>query len=98
MRFITYDPFEPEKLKETKRQMNKTWFIRGAAHCDCKSRANQRRQNSVKSTFYSGLWRAALPGSQQVLALPVSDHMIVEQSEGYGLFSVGLSYADVKIR
>ena len=90
MRFITYGPIEPEKLKETKRQMNKTWFITGATHCDCKGRANQTRQNSVKSAFYSGLWRTAILGSQQVLALPVSDYMIVEQSEGHGLFGIGV--------
>jgi hypothetical protein len=90
MRFITYDPLEPERLKETKRQMNKTCFITGATHCDCKGRANQTRQNSVKSTFYSGLWRTAFPRSQQVLALPVSDYMIVEQSEGHGLFGIGV--------
>jgi hypothetical protein len=70
--------------------MNKTWFMAGAPRCDCKGRANQTRQNSMKSTFYSGLWRTALLGSQQVLSLPVSDYMIVEQSEGHGLFGIGV--------
>ncbi|HEY5703971.1 MAG TPA: hypothetical protein VIS96_00180 [Terrimicrobiaceae bacterium] len=44
----------------------------------------------MKSTFYSGLWRTAILGSQQVLALPVSDYMIVDQLEGHGLVSVGV--------
>lgn len=44
----------------------------------------------MRSTLYSGLWRTALPGTQQVLALPVSDYMIVEQLEGHGLVSVGV--------
>jgi hypothetical protein len=44
----------------------------------------------MKSTFYSGLWRAALLGSQQVLALPVSDYMVVEQLEGHGLVGIGV--------
>jgi hypothetical protein len=44
----------------------------------------------MKSTFYSALWRAALLGSQQVLALPVSDYMIVEQLEGHGLVGIGV--------
>ena len=43
----------------------------------------------MRSTLYSGLWRTALPGSQQVLAFPVSDYMILEQLEGHGLVSVG---------
>jgi hypothetical protein len=44
----------------------------------------------MKSTFYSGLWRAALLGSQQVLALPVSDYMVVEQLEGHGLVDIAV--------
>ena len=44
----------------------------------------------MRSTLYSGLWRTALVGSQEVLALPVSDHMIVEQLEGHGLVSIGV--------
>jgi hypothetical protein len=44
----------------------------------------------MKSTFYSAFWRAALLGSQQVLALPVSDYMIIEQLEGHGLVGIGV--------
>jgi hypothetical protein len=69
-------------------KMNKTSFISGVIRCDCKGRANQRRQDLVRSTLYSRLWRTTLPGSQQVLALPVSDYMIVEQLERHGLVSV----------
>ena len=90
MRFITYGPIESERLKETKSKMNKISFSSDVIRCDCKGRANQRRQNFVRSNLYSGLWRTALPGSQQVLALPVSDYMIVEQLEGHGLVSVGV--------
>ncbi len=80
-------------LKGSRKQrskMNKTSSISDVIRCDCKGRANQRRQDFVRSTLYSGLWRTALPGSQQVLALPVSDYMIVEQLEGHGLVSVGV--------
>ena len=75
--------------------MNRTSFISGVIRCDCKGRANQRRQDFARSS--QGLWRTALPGSQQVLTLPVSDCMIVEQLEGHGLVSVGVPYADVKM-
>jgi hypothetical protein len=36
----------------------------------------------------TGFWKSALLGSQQVLALPVSDYMIVEQLEGHGLVDI----------
>ena len=44
----------------------------------------------MKSTFYSGLWKTALLGSQQVLALPVSYYMVVAQLEGHGLVDIGV--------
>jgi len=69
-------------------KMNRTSLISGVIRCDCKGRANRRRQDLVRST--QGLWRTALPGSQQVLTFPVSDYMIVEQLEGQGLVSVGV--------
>jgi hypothetical protein len=68
--------------------MNRTPFISSVIRCDCKGRANHRRQDFVRST--QGLWRTAIPGSQQVLTFPVSDYMIVEQLEGHGLVSVGV--------
>ena len=43
----------------------------------------------MKSTFYS-LWKVALLGSQQVLALPVSYYMVVAQLEGHGLVDIGV--------
>jgi hypothetical protein len=42
----------------------------------------------MKSTFYSALWKAALLGSQEVLALPVSYYMVVAQLEGHGLVDI----------
>jgi hypothetical protein len=44
----------------------------------------------MKSTFHSGFWKAALLGSQQVLALPVSYYMAVAQLEGHGLVDIGV--------
>jgi hypothetical protein len=44
----------------------------------------------MKSTFYSGLWKTALLGSQQVLALPVSYYMVVAQLERHGLVDIGV--------
>jgi hypothetical protein len=44
----------------------------------------------MKSTFYSGLWKTALLGSQQVLALPVSYYMVVAQLKGHGLVDIGV--------
>ena len=42
----------------------------------------------MKSTFYSGLWKTALLGSQQVLAVPVSYYMVVAQLERHGLVDI----------
>ena len=44
----------------------------------------------MKSTFYSGLWKTALLGSQQVLALPVGYYMVVAQLKGHGLVDIGV--------
>ena len=44
----------------------------------------------MKSTFHSALWKAALLGSQQVLALPVSYYMVVAQLERHGLVDIGV--------
>jgi hypothetical protein len=44
----------------------------------------------MKSTFHSGLWKTALLGSQQVLALPVNYYMVVAQLEGHGLVDIGV--------
>ena len=44
----------------------------------------------MRSRLYSGLWRTALLGSQEVLALPVSHYMVVDQLEAHGLVSVGV--------
>ena len=42
----------------------------------------------MKSTFHSGLWKTALVGSQQVLALPVSYYMVVAQLERHKLVDI----------
>jgi hypothetical protein len=44
----------------------------------------------MKSTFDLALWKAALLGSQQVLALPVSYYMVVAQLERHGLVDIGV--------
>ena len=44
----------------------------------------------MKSTFDLALWKAALLGSQQVLALPVSYDMVVAQLERHGLVDIGV--------
>ena len=44
----------------------------------------------MKSTFHSAFWKAALLGSQQVLALPVSYYMVVAQLERHGLVDIGV--------
>jgi hypothetical protein len=44
----------------------------------------------MQSTFHSALWKAALLGSQQVLALPVSYYMVVAQLERHGLVDIGV--------
>jgi hypothetical protein len=44
----------------------------------------------MKSTFHSGLWKTALLGSQQVLALPVSYYMVVAQLRGHGMVDIGV--------
>src|ERR1700754_396239 len=35
-------------------------------------------------------WKTALLGSQHLLGLPVSPHMVIEQLEGHGLFDIGV--------
>ena len=37
-----------------------------------------------------GLWKTALLGSQHLLVLPVSAHMVVAQVEGHGLVDIGV--------
>ena len=44
----------------------------------------------MKGNFYSCYWRAALLGSQQMLALPVSDYLIAEQWERHGLVDISV--------
>ena len=44
----------------------------------------------MKSTFDLAFWKAALLGSQQVLALPVSYYMVVAQLERHGLVDIGV--------
>ena len=47
----------------------------------------------MKRSSYSCFWKAALLGSQQMLALPVSDYLIAEQREGHGLVEIGVRIA-----
>jgi hypothetical protein len=56
--------------------MNKTWFTTGPIRFDCKGGGSRKRQDFVRST--QGLWRTAFLGSLEVLALRVSDYMLVE--------------------
>ena len=44
----------------------------------------------MKSTRNSALWKTALLGSQQVLAVPVSYYMVVAQLERHGLVDIGV--------
>ena len=45
----------------------------------------------MKATRNSALWKTALLGSQQMLAVPVSYYMVVAQLERHGLVDIGVA-------